>query len=81
MCVYLRFIGIASLLIGLQLFTPKLVETRLGLGQINNISSNASFVASSTKGSQKLALTAHSSKVFQPPDRGGPDITRGSGTR
>lgn len=74
-------IGITTLLIGLHLFSPKLVNTAVEPSQTNNIPSSQSFVASKVKGSQRLSLIANSSRDFEPPDNGGPDITRGSGTR
>lgn len=81
MCIYLRLTGIASLLIGLQLFSPKLVDTQVKLSQINNVSSNQLVAVSNTNGAQRIDLSNQFSKDFNPPDNSGPDNTRGSGTR
>lgn len=83
MRIYFCFIGTTILLIGLQLLSPKLANTKVELSHshTNNIPSNQSFVASKVKGSQRASLIANTSQGFEPPDNGGPDITRGSGTR
>ncbi len=81
MCLCHRFTGIATLIIGLQLFNPMLIDINLELGKPHKISSNPSFVASNTKASPKLALTNQSNHPFNPPDNQGPDNTLGSGTR
>ena len=81
MCICLRLTGIASLLIGLHLFSLKLADTRVELSQINNVSPNQLVAASNTNGSQRIDLSNQFSKDFNPPDNSGPDNTRGSGTR
>ena len=81
MCICLRLTGIASLLIGLHLFSLKLADTRVELSQINNVSPNQLVAASNSNGSQRIALSNQFSKDFNPPDNSGPDNTRGSGTR
>jgi hypothetical protein len=81
MCSCLRFASIASLLIGLQLFSPKIVAPKLAIIQSNNTSSHQSFVASNSNNSQAIPLLANFGDDFEPPDNGGPDYTRGSGTR
>jgi hypothetical protein len=81
MCICLRLTGIASLLIGLHLFSLKLADTQVELSQINNVSPNQLVAASNTNGSQRIDLSNQFSKDFNPPDNSGPDNTRGSGTR
>ncbi|NEQ22419.1 MAG: hypothetical protein F6K28_25190 [Microcoleus sp. SIO2G3] len=83
MCSYLRLTSIATLLIGLQLFTPKLIDAPGKLSPLTLSSSNSSVIASSGSTSQGLQLAnlTSFSKEFDPPDNGGPDNTRGSGTR
>jgi hypothetical protein len=81
MCICLRLTGIASLLIGLHLFSPKLADTQVELSQINNVSPNQLVAVSNTNGSQRIDLSNQFSKDFNPPDNSGPDNTRGSGTR
>jgi len=81
MCVDLRFTGIAILLIGLQLLSPKILNAKVELGLPNIISSTPSFVAVNDNSSPTLNQIAQGSSDFDPPDNGGPDNTRGSGTR
>jgi hypothetical protein len=81
MWICLRLTGIATLLIGLQLFSSKMVDAKVEIGVFNNTSSNQSFVTSNTFGSQRLNQVAPSSTDFEAPDNGGPDTTRGCGTR
>lgn len=81
MWICLRLTGIATLLIGLQLFSSKMVDAKVEIGVFNNTSSNQSFVTSNTFGSQRLNQVAPSSTDFEAPDNGGPDNTRGCGTR
>ena len=81
MCPCLHFTGIATLIIGLQLFTSTLIDVNWKLGLTNNVSSNSSFVASNSKDSPMVALMNPSNHSFHPPDNEGPDNTRGSGTR
>lgn len=76
-----HFIGIATLLIGSQLFNLTLVEAKLDLTLASNISLNQGLVASSSKNSQMLNQTTPSNSGFEPPDNGGPDNTQASGTR
>lgn len=80
MCLCLRLTSIATLLIGLQLFAPKLIDAQ---GELSSLTSSSSAVASSGstfQGSNQANLSSFS-KEFNPPDNGGPDNTRGSGTR
>jgi hypothetical protein len=78
----LRLIGIASLLIGFQLFSSKLITSKVKLSLVNNnISFQQSFVASNTNDSGRFERINQFSKDFEPRDNGGPDHTRGSGTR
>jgi hypothetical protein len=83
MCLCLRLSSIATLLIGLQLFAPKLIDAQVKLSSLTSSSSNSSVVASSESTLQGLKQDNLSSfsKEFDPPDNGGPDNTRGSGTR
>lgn len=73
--------GIATLLIGSQLFNLTLVEAKLDISLASNISSNQVLVAFSSNGSQMLDQIAQSNSGFEPPDNGGPDDTQASGTR
>lgn len=83
MCLCLRLTSIATLLIGLQLFAPKLIDDQGELSSLTSSSSNSSVVASSGSTLQALKRPNLSSLngEFNPPDNGGPDNTRGSGTR
>lgn len=81
MCLCHRFTGIATLIIGLQLFNPMLIDMNLGLGKPHKISSNSLFVASNSKASPKVALINQSNYPFNPLDNEGPNNTLGSGTR
>jgi hypothetical protein len=79
---YLRFTSIATLLIGLQLFSPKMLQTKAELGIPNTNTQKYSYIASNSYVSQELALGEEiSSEDFTPPDNGHPNNTRGSGTR
>lgn len=75
MCTCYRFTGIATLLIGLQLFSSTLIDVNWEFG-LNNL-----LVASTHKDSSQPTLINHSNHSFNPPDNQGPDITQGSGTR
>ena len=83
MCSYLSVTSIATLLIGLQLFAPKLIDASGNLSSLTLSSSNSSVIASSdsTAPTFNQANLTSFSKEFDPPDNGGPDNTRGSGTR
>jgi hypothetical protein len=81
MRIYLRLTSLATLLIGLQLFAPKIVDAKVEFILPNKIASNQSFVASNSNNSQRLTPIPQASSDFLPPDNGGPDMTRGSGTR
>ncbi|MCA1993275.1 MAG: hypothetical protein LDL41_14735 [Coleofasciculus sp. S288] len=81
MRICLRFTGIATLLIGLQLVAPKLVEAKLHANLSNTISANQLAIASTGMGSPMLDKLTHPIQEFTPPDNSGPDITQGSGTR
>jgi hypothetical protein len=76
-----RFSSIATLLIGLHVLNPTIVETKVEISLSSNISSNHFLVAASGNDSQMLAQIAQSNSGFEPPDNGGPDKTQGSGTR
>lgn len=81
MRVYLRFTGIASLLIGLQLFNLKIVAPKAGFNQGNNILFHQTLMVSNSTSEQGFAQTNQFGSDFEPRDNGGPDNTRGSGTR
>jgi hypothetical protein len=81
MCNCLRLTSIAALLISLQLFSLKIFETKVDVSLPNNISLNQSSITLNSNGSQRLALIAQPNRDFEPIDNGGPENTRGSGTR
>ena len=81
MCIYFRITSIATLLIGLQLFSLKLVDSQGTLDLTNNNSLNQSLISSNTNSDQKLDTSPLTRSDFQPHVNGGPDNTRGSGTR
>jgi hypothetical protein len=81
MCTCYRFTGIATLIIGLQLFSSTLIDMTWEFGFNNTVSSHSSLVASTSNDSSRVALINPSNHSFNPPDNQGPDITRGSGTR
>lgn len=78
-CLY--FTGILTLLIGLQLFSPRLVHPQGELSLTNNAPLNPSFVSENGNGSQILTQITQESSDFEAPNNAGPDNTRGSGTR
>jgi hypothetical protein len=81
MCIYFRLTSIATLLIGLQLFSLKLVDAKMELGLTNNHSLNQSLISSNSHSSERLNTIPGTISDFQPQVIGGPDYTRGSGTR
>jgi len=81
MCVYVRLTGIATLLIGLLLFSQKVVDAKVKFDGNHGITSKTLFVASNPKVSEWQALVNPVNQEFEPLDNGGPGNTRGSGTR
>ena len=81
MFIGLRITGIATLLIGSQLLIPIEFYPQVELHFSNNILSKQIVIAYNEKGSQGLDQIAQTSSGFFPQDNGGPDYTRGSGTR
>jgi len=78
----LRLTSLATLLIGLQLLSPKMFSTQVATSLLNNNSLNYSLIASNSKAVQGWDLIEQaSSEDFIPPDNGHPNNTRGSGTR
>ena len=73
--------SIATLLISFYLLMPTGFHPKLELHLVNNISSKQMVIASNDKGSQGLDKIAQTRSGFLPQDNGGPDYTRGSGTR
>ena len=81
MCLCHRFTGIATLIIGLQLFNPMLIGVNRDFSLSHKAASNSSLIASPSKVPSRLAHAKPSKDTFNPPDNQGPDSTRGSGTR
>lgn len=78
----LRLTSLATLLIGLQLLSPKMFPIQAETSLLNNNSLNYSFIASNSQAVQGLnQIEPMSSEDFIPPDNGHPNNTRGSGTR
>ena len=78
----LRLTSLATLLIGLQLLSPKMFPTKAEASLLNSSSLNYSFIASNSKAVQGLnQIEQTSAEDFIPPDNGHPNNTRGSGTR
>ncbi|MFE1746072.1 hypothetical protein [Coleofasciculus sp. H7-2] len=76
---YFRLTGTATLLIGLQLFSPQMVSARIAPNLANNSLSNSFWSATKT---HNLLKSGGEAKAFQPKDNGPPggDGT-GAGTR
>ena len=82
MSIYHYLTGIATLLIGLQLFSPALVDANVKLGLSHPVASNSSSsLASAPQNLPNLVLLQASNPSFNPPNNGGPDYSRASGTR
>ncbi len=81
MSIYLRLTGVVTLLIGLQLLSPKLIPTKAATNLLNNNTSNHAFITSSNNLSEYIANGQSNLNDFIPPDYGHPNNTRGSGTR
>ncbi len=81
MSVCLRLASVATLLIGLQLFSPKMVEAKVETNLSNNVPANQLLAVANSRVLQRLDETAQAKRKFEPPDNGGPDNTQGSGTR
>lgn len=76
-----RFTSIATLIIGLQVFSSTLIDFHREVGISHKLFSTSSLIASTAHESSRLSLMNQSNQLFTPPDNGGPDITQGSGTR
>lgn len=76
-----RCTGITTLLIGLQLFSVKIVNETVELPVLNNVSVNELFSTAPIKNSQDFEQIDQSIIRFEPLDNGGPHASRGSGTR
>lgn len=82
MGICFRLTSIATLLLGLQLLSPKMLSSQAEFSLLHNNTSNHLFLASSSIGSRDLAVIEQSyQEDFIPPDNGHPKNTRGSGTR
>lgn len=82
MGICLRLTSIATLLLGLQLLSPKMLPIQAEFSLLQNNTSNHLLLASSSIGLQDLAMIEQSNQEdFTPPDNGHPKNTRGSGTR
>ncbi len=81
MLIGLRITGIATLLITFQLLIPAVFTPKFAPYISNNVLAKQVVIASKTKGLQKLDKIAQVRSGFFPQDNGGPDYTRGSGTR
>lgn len=81
MCVSIRLTGIATLLIGLLLFSLKVVDAKVELNVVHNSSVQPLFVASNPELTQWQTQTIQTNQEFEPFNNGGPSNTRGSGTR
>lgn len=81
MCICRYWTGIATLLIGLQLFSPAIVDANVKLGLSHPIASNSSFIAFDSQDLPNWMHLNSSNSSFNPPNNGRPDYTRASGTR
>ncbi|HAJ59136.1 MAG TPA: hypothetical protein DCP31_07645 [Cyanobacteria bacterium UBA8543] len=73
--------SVATLLVSLYLLIPTEFYPKLEFPLVNNISLQQIVIDSNDQGSQGLDKIAQASSGFFPQDNGGPDYTRGSGTR
>lgn len=80
MPLYLRLTSIVTLLISLQLLSPKLIPTQAAWN-LFEITSNHSFIATNHNLREDTATGQSSPDDFIPIDYGHPNNTRGSGTR
>lgn len=81
MLIGLRITSIATLLIVFQLLVTTEFYPKVELYLSTNILSKQIVIVSNDKDSQGLDKIAQISSGFFPQDNGGPDYTRGSGTR
>lgn len=82
MGICLRLTSIATLLLGLQLLSPKMLPTQAEFSRPHNNTSNHLLLTSSNIGSRDLlGLEQSYPEEFIPPNNGHPHNTRGSGTR
>lgn len=81
MSILLNLTGIATLLLGLQLFTPGIVHATEEASFSINMPSNIYWFTPDFQSSQQRVGNQCNHKDYEPPDKGGPDGTRGSGTR
>ncbi|MBD2740956.1 hypothetical protein [Coleofasciculus sp. FACHB-1120] len=76
---YFRLAGIATLLIGLQLFSPQVVSAKINPNLANNSPSDSFWSAEKTQNSLK---SGRATKAFEPKDNGPPpNDGAGAGTR
>jgi hypothetical protein len=80
MPIYLRLTSIATLLISLQLLSPKLIPTKAAWNLFENTSNHA-YIATNHNLREYTANGQSSLNDFIPMDYGHPTNTRGSGTR
>jgi hypothetical protein len=81
MCVYVKATGIATLLVGLLLFSLKVVDVKVKFDVAHNSSSQPLLVASNPELTGWKAQIIQSNQEFEPFNNGGPRNTRGTGTR
>ncbi|HBE21430.1 MAG TPA: hypothetical protein DEG17_01555 [Cyanobacteria bacterium UBA11149] len=78
---YLCLSSIATLLIGLHWFSPNLVNASIPINLSNIMPSEQFLVSKNTNISPAIPTVAGYTIAFHPPDKGGPRISRSSGTR
>jgi hypothetical protein len=81
MSVYIRVASIATILIGLLLFSLKVVDAKAEFDVVHNSSSSLLFVASNPELTGWHTSAIQNSQEFEPFNNGGPRNTRGTGTR
>lgn len=81
MSVYIRVTSIATLFIGLLLFSLKVVDASVTFDVVHNSSSPLLFVASNPELTGWHNSGIQTNQEFEPFNNGGPRNTRGTGTR
>lgn len=78
---YLCLTSIATLLLGLHLLGPKLVDASIPANLPTTASLGQSLVGKNINISKAIESIDGYAIAFQPPDKGGPRISRSAGTR
>ncbi|MEP0798689.1 hypothetical protein [Funiculus sociatus] len=76
-----KLTGIATLLIGLQLFIPQIAAAKVNIIVTTDSLSSSLSIDADAKNSLKSAMETGAEQPYDPGDNGGPSTTQGGGRR